>query len=295
MFTDGITTVDLDGPVFVRDLGAGDPILLVHGLGGSMHNWDPIVWELAERHRVIAPDLVGFGLTRPDGRSATVDANRKMLERLIGELDAGPVTVMGNSMGGLISILLASRAPDLVSRLVLVNPAAPLPPSARITPAMISRLVIPTLPGVGPAAFRLWMRTTPPEEQVDDTLRFVTAHPDRVPAEHREIAIQLANRRMDNMDWAPEAFAQAAQSIAKALTNRSAFRATVRHILAPTLLIHGDTDHVVPPPAADFLSSMRPDWTYHVFEDTGHVPMIERTDEFLALVDRWMTTNALAA
>ncbi|NNK92345.1 MAG: alpha/beta hydrolase, partial [Acidimicrobiia bacterium] len=270
-------------------------MLLIHGLGGSLHNWDPVLDQLAASHRVIAPNLVGFGSTEPLGRPATVDANRQMLERLIEHLGVGPVTVMGNSMGGLIAMLLASKAPDLVSGLVLVNPASPLPPRARISPGMIMRLVIPALPVVGPASFRTWMRAVPPEQQVADTLQFVAKYPERLPAEYVEVAVELARQRMDRIDWAPNTFAEAAQSIGRTLTNRSGFKAMVRHIMAPTLLVHGDSDQVVPPLAADYLAEIRTDWTYHVFSDTGHVPMIECPDEFLALVDSWMTANAIAA
>ncbi|MGI9609095.1 MAG: alpha/beta fold hydrolase, partial [Acidimicrobiia bacterium] len=67
--------IDLDGPVHYADYGGdGSPMVLVHGLGGSHLNWLHVAHRLAERHRVVAVDLAGFGLTPPAGRKATVQA-----------------------------------------------------------------------------------------------------------------------------------------------------------------------------------------------------------------------------
>src|ERR1039457_1987529 len=129
--------IDLDGPVHYLDFGGpahGPLIVCVDGLGGSAVNWSAIAPLLTGGYRMLAPDLAGHGLTRSLGRGADVAANRALLHRFIGSVPASPATpaspvspvsparavspviLMGNSMGGMISILEASAAPGAVAR-----------------------------------------------------------------------------------------------------------------------------------------------------------------------------------
>src|ERR1700738_1035107 len=99
---------DIAGPVHWVDFGgpAGvPPSVIVHGLGGSHLNWVRIAGPLAERNRVIAIDLPGFGFSPAAGRRTTIEANRKVLDRFINETLRSPVILMGNSMGGAVTIL----------------------------------------------------------------------------------------------------------------------------------------------------------------------------------------------
>jgi pimeloyl-ACP methyl ester carboxylesterase len=119
-------TVDLGGPVHYVDFGgpAGAPrVVLVHGLGGSHLNWCLLAPRLAQVLRVLAVDLVGFGLTRPEGRAATVHANVALLDRFVAEVAGAPAILVGNSMGGMISILEAAAQPRAVAALALLDPA----------------------------------------------------------------------------------------------------------------------------------------------------------------------------
>src|SRR3954449_1695651 len=106
-------TVDWDGPVHYVDFG-GDPdgpiIVLVHGLGGSHLNWDLLAPLLTSHARVLALDLPGFGRSEPGSRLASVQANVDVLERFLTEVAGGPSVLVGNSMGGMISIFTAARA-----------------------------------------------------------------------------------------------------------------------------------------------------------------------------------------
>ena len=123
---------DLDGPVHWVDFGpttgSGDveaPLVLVHGLGGSHLNWVQVAPALAEIRRVIAIDLAGFGLTPGAGRDLSVRANAALLGRFIREELGGRSVLVGNSMGGMVSLLLAAAEPDVVAGLVLVDPSVP--------------------------------------------------------------------------------------------------------------------------------------------------------------------------
>src|SRR5512140_2959820 len=123
-----LRTVDLDGPVHYADFGGeGRPIVMVHGLGGSHLNWMSVGPALARSARVLAPDLPGFGLSPPGRKGVSMAAARQTLARFIQEVAGGPAVLFGNSMGGLVCALMAGWAPELVTRLVLVNPAQPLP------------------------------------------------------------------------------------------------------------------------------------------------------------------------
>ncbi|MGB7980803.1 MAG: alpha/beta fold hydrolase, partial [Candidatus Nanopelagicales bacterium] len=101
---------DLDGPVHFLDYGGpdGGPLLVcVHGLGGSAINWAAVAPALAGSCRVMALDLAGFGHTRGASRSTSVQANQRLLDRFLTEVAGAPAILVGNSMGGLISILQA--------------------------------------------------------------------------------------------------------------------------------------------------------------------------------------------
>src|SRR3954453_21312372 len=127
--------VDLDGPVHYLDFGgpADGPLLVcVHGLGGSHVNWLAIGPELAKTCRVLALDLAGHGRTPLSGRSPGVHANRRLLHRFVTEVVSGPVILVGNSMGGMISLAEAADAPSEVTGLVLIDPALPLARFAKL-------------------------------------------------------------------------------------------------------------------------------------------------------------------
>jgi len=129
---------DLDGPVhWIEFEGSGAPapetgpdaapIVFVHGLGGSHLNCCLIGPQLAAGRRAVALDLHGFGLTPGTRADSTVQRNTRLLDRFVREVVGRPVILAGNSMGGLISILQASAAPEMVRGLVLLDPALPLP------------------------------------------------------------------------------------------------------------------------------------------------------------------------
>ena len=107
---------DVDGPVHYLDFGGparGPVIVCVHGLSGSVVNWAAIAPLLTNRYRLIAPDLAGHGLTRATGRDTGLFANRALLHRFIESVSARqPGILMGNSMGGMISLMEASASPE---------------------------------------------------------------------------------------------------------------------------------------------------------------------------------------
>lgn len=104
--------------------GVGPPLVLVHGFTGSKENWLPMVAELSRRHRVIVPDLPGWGeSTRLDEADYGIASQSARLGAFLAALDLRGVDLVGHSMGGAISGLLAARDPGRLATLTLMNTA----------------------------------------------------------------------------------------------------------------------------------------------------------------------------
>ena len=281
-------TLDVDGPIHLADFGGTGPtMVLVHGLGGSHANWLAVGAGLAAHARVLAPDLPGFGRTPLAGRSARVRPNVELLDRLLDAVDGGPAVLVGNSMGGLIAMMEAAARPEKVAGLVLVGPAQPRPRGALLDPAVALTFAAYALPGVGERFLRWRAAWLGPERLVRQTLALCCADPTSVPPDVVAAHVALARERQ-RMPWAQPAFLEAARSILAVLARRREVQATIRRITAPTLLVQGSEDRLVPLAASRALAKLRPDWRLAVFERVGHVPQLEAPERFVATVAGWL-------
>lgn len=284
--------IDVDGPVHYQEVGDGGPVLiLVHGIGASYLSWYPVVEALGERHRVLAIDLIGHGFTPPHGRKATVRRNAEILAEFADIMTDHQVILVGNSMGGLVSMLTAVTRPELVAGLILVNPALPIV-SVRSISRERQRLAIPLLPLLGNTAARYYYHERTVEQEVDDTFRLVLSHNANIDPLHRAAAIELARARRE-MEWSIPAFTDSARSIAVELASTRRFRKTLHQISQPTLLMHGTDDQVVHRSSAEWAAAERPDWTFQMIEDMGHTPQVEDPQLFVSLVESWIDSSVL--
>jgi pimeloyl-ACP methyl ester carboxylesterase len=286
-------TLDVDGPINVADFGgSGDVLLLVHGLGGSHLNWLSVAPQLAERHRVYALDLPGFGRSPLAGRRSSIAANVDLLSRLIARLSDGPIVLIGNSMGGLLSIGVAATHPNLVSGLVLVDPAVQAPPSWRPRFDRVTRtfLAAAFIPSWGSRRVGRAVAALGPEQLVYETLRLCSANPSRIEQAVVDAHIALEAERLAQPGW-QESFYAATRSLVRVLALKRQVMRWVRMVVAPTLLLHGDEDRLVRVEAARAVASLRPDWEYHEFAGAGHVPMMEVPGEFLAVTVDWLARH----
>src|SRR5439155_5417597 len=105
--------------------GQGTPVLLLHGLGGGKVSLVPLMPELAERYRVIVPDLPGHGESDKPAADYTPRYYARVARCLLDELGVKSAVVIGNSMGGRIALELALRSSGRVTALGLLGPAVP--------------------------------------------------------------------------------------------------------------------------------------------------------------------------
>jgi pimeloyl-ACP methyl ester carboxylesterase len=288
---------DLDGPVRYVDFGGPDGaplVVCVHGLGGSLVNWMAVAPLLTGACRVIALDLAGHGLSEAKGRGTDVHSNRRLLDRFLREVVRGPVLLMGNSMGGLITLLEGDRSRDLVTGMVLIDPALPRPGLQRPDPMVARAFASYALPVVGERMLRKRNRTLSPERLVADTLALCCVDPSRVPAAVRRESVALVLARKGQA--APEkAFLGAARSLIKLLARPKRYLATIARVSQPTLLIFGADDRLVPLAAGRRAARRRPDWRFEVRAGVGHVPMLEDPQWTAGVVLDWLGADGAGA
>jgi pimeloyl-ACP methyl ester carboxylesterase len=282
-------TLDVNGPIHAVDHGGdGPPMLLVHGLGGSLLNWRDVTAGLGRSHHVWSIDLIGFGRTPRAGREATIPNNHDVVDGVAEQVGGGrPVVLVGNSMGGLISILVASRRPQRVASLVLVDPALPMSRGGRLSLMLAAAFLVIRTPRLGPWLVSEHTRRRGAERLVDDVLKLCTVDVSRISGETREALIEQMRWRQQQ-DEPDRAFLEASSSLVQWLWHRDTLEKHIRRVAAPTLLIHGDHDNLVSLSASTVVAAMRPDWSFRVLANTGHIPQMERPGDFVDLVDGWL-------
>jgi pimeloyl-ACP methyl ester carboxylesterase len=289
--------IDLDGPVHYLDFGgpADAPVVVgVHGLGGSAVNWTAVAPMVTDRCRLLAPDLAGHGLTRPMGRGTAVAANRALLHRFVESIASGPVILMGNSMGGMISLLEAASAPARVAGLILVDAALPMVP-ALPDPTVAALFAAYATPLLGGMVMDRRRRLSP-EALVAATLSLCCVDVSRVPADVIAQHVAVARRRVEFTD-VDRAFLAAARSVvatAGYLGGRP-YRRAIRSIAAPVLLLHGARDRLVPLAAARAAARRNPSWSLVVLPDVGHVPQLEAPRVTATAILDWLDSAGRSA
>jgi pimeloyl-ACP methyl ester carboxylesterase len=249
---------------------------------------------LRDRCRLLAPDLAGHGLTESLGRSTSVPANRLLLHRFLETVPGSPVILLGNSMGGMLALLEAGLKPESTAGLVLLDAASPFLPAVP-HPAVAAVFAAYATPLLGRAIMAARRRTMTPEAAVGMILRLCCADPSRVAPDVVEEHVVLARRRNEFAD-ADRDFLRAARSVAATANGlpKSAYRAAIRAIRAPALLIHGDQDRLIPVSASRALAQQHSDWQLVVMPGIGHVPQLEAPDLTAKAILRWFDSSSEA-
>jgi len=288
-------TVDVAGPVLVAEWGEGvATFVLVHGLAGSHLNWMTIAPRLAERGRVLAPDLPGFGGSPAGGRPVSLAAERALLHRLLRLLTTGPVILVGSSMGGLIALAEAGLHPERVAGLVLADPAVPVLWRSLPSRVVAGVFAAYTVPPLGRRLVQRYLDRNQVERVVDGAFALCTAHPERVPGGVGQAHIDLQRERQRHRPENDRAFVDAARSIVTTYLLRRPANRLVGRVTTPTLVIHGEKVALVRVETARQLALGRPDWEVRILEDAGHLPMLEAPERFLAALESWLDRRGLA-
>ncbi len=259
--------------------GPREPALMVHGLGGSSLNWTDLMGLLGDRLASKAIDLPGFGFSPGAAdHDYSVEGLAAAVIAFLEADDRGPVHLFGNSLGGLVSTVVAAERPDLVRSLVLVSPALPsLRPGRWRTQVMIL-----AAPVIGPFVSERLARL-PVEKRVDGLFDLVFADPSRVSADRRSEAAAEIERRA-SLPYAVEAMAASSRGIVKTYLAAYLSRGTdsvwakAATITAPTLLFYGREDRLVAHQVGPKAASTFPDATLVMLPSTGHVAQLEHPD-----------------
>jgi pimeloyl-ACP methyl ester carboxylesterase len=248
---------------------AAPPALLLHGSGPGVTataNWRAIIPALSGSRRVIAPDQLGFGGTatgerRTYGRTAWTDHALALIDTL----GTGTVDIIGNSMGGAIALSIAAARPEAVRRLVLMG----------------SMGVAMALP---PGLDQVW-GYTPGMEQMRRVIGLFAHNRDLITDELVELRYRASLDPPVRDSWAAM-FPRPRQRWVDDLALSGAELAAIG---APVLLVHGRDDRVVPWRSSSAqLLELLPDARLHVLSGCGHWTMIERTADFLAVVQPFL-------
>jgi pimeloyl-ACP methyl ester carboxylesterase len=254
----------------------GPTAVYVHGLGGSATNWTDLAGQLAGFTQGLSLDLPGFGRTEPPGGfDYSIPAHADAVARFIRGLGVGPVHLLGNSMGGAISMNVAADHPDVVRTLTLVSPAVPdlRPSTSRISDA---RLIIAYLPLIG-AAVRRRISADPLDRRVERLMNLVFAETDRIPQSRKDqAAAELVER--ERLVWAVPALAQSTIGLFRSwlVPKAKSMWTLAPRITAPTLVVWGAADKLVTVRKAPRLARVIPRARLLVLPRTGHVAQMER-------------------
>ena len=239
-------------PVLVG--GAGDPLLVLHGAGGN-RGWLRWMDAVAERHTIYAPTHPGFGRSDAADWMEGIDDLARFYLWLLDVIGLRRVHLLGHSIGGWIAAEMATMCPHVIDRLVLVAPTGLKPEVGEI----------------------LDIFYYPPEEIFPRTVFDAATIPERErlfgrPPTPEEAEIALRNREMTaRLTWKPYMFNPRLPHFLPRVT-------------APTLLVWGREDGIVPVICGEQYRRLLPDATLRVLERCGHLPLIERPDEFAGLV-----------
>jgi pimeloyl-ACP methyl ester carboxylesterase len=251
------------------DTGQGPAVLLLHGIGCSALEWRHNVAALAQRHRVLVPDLLGFGLSdKPAGAHYSLRQLGQFALDFMAALGVARAHVAGNSLGGRLALECARIAPQAVASLLLVDPAG----IARRGALLEFRLA--TLPGLG----ELFTRPSTAGTRMLWRKAFAAPGPFVTP---EMVATKVALARLPG---AQQAFLQTLRGFLRADGFRpesvADLQAALPTLAAPTLVLWGAQDRFVDPAHAEVLRQGLPNVEVQVWERCGHAPQIECAQRF---------------
>ncbi len=249
-----------------RAEGSGPPLVLIHGIGASLEYWNWTIPALRDHYTTIAFDFPGFGQSDPIEWANTPNGAAKAVLEFMDALGIRTAVLVGSSLGGGIATMVAGSAPERVTALALAAPAGfgvGLNPLMRVS----------TLPWLGEALLALAARNP------YLALRDVFADQRRIPNGLIEIFRRDAARPVTGHTYL--------KTLRAAVTLRgirpeivASVHTAAAQISAPTLIVWGTKDRIIPSDQAPVAARTIPGARLHMMTGIGHVPYLEAPDAF---------------
>ncbi len=275
-----LKSLELHGDrVAYRDAGAGEAVLLIHGMAGSSTTWRSVMPQLSKKFRVVAPDLLGHGESAKPRGDYSLGAFAVWLRDFLDELGISQATVVGHSLGGGVAMQFVYQHPDYCKRLVLIGSGG-LGPDVGMTLRLLSapgaELLLPViaprpvltvgnklrswLGGAGihsPRGAELWsayssLSDRPTRQSFLRTLRSVV--------DYRGQAVSALNRLQLRADL-------------------------------PVMAIWGERDGIIPVDHAYAAQAARADSRLEVLSGVGHFPQVEAPTQVVDLIEDFISTG----
>ncbi|MBI2071380.1 MAG: alpha/beta hydrolase [Elusimicrobia bacterium] len=242
--------------------GSGEPVLLLHGMAASSYSWRHLLPALAGRFRVYAPDFPGFGRSgKPANFDYSVFGYQKFLLAYMDEMGLDKAHLIGNSMGGMVSLLTAIEQPERIKKLVLI--AAPAYPDSM--PVSIKAMCFNPLASFLRKNLGRW------------SVELITR---RLFVDHRLITKELVDEYAAPLET-PEgrrAIIKLARNMAKVTAHAKKYQPLFKKTPHETLIICGDKDALVSLASARRLSREMPNAKFLPIASCGHGPQEEKPD-----------------
>jgi pimeloyl-ACP methyl ester carboxylesterase len=252
----------------IRYLEAGDAakpkIILLHGLGGNAENWQFNVQALAANYHVFAPDQIGFGKSEKALLKYRVATYVDFLDKFMAELKIEKASLVGNSMGGWISGLMAIKYPTRVEKIVLADAAGIIPANVNID--------------------SIYQLNNSTRDEVRANMKRLFATP---ALQNNEALVDqfLTQRVAANDGYTINSLIESIRRKEDYLNDR------LGEIKKPTLIIWGRQDGIVPVADADVFNKGIAGSQLIIFENCGHAPMIEKALDFNREVLKFLGGN----
>jgi pimeloyl-ACP methyl ester carboxylesterase len=257
----GLRTFYLEG-------GEGPPVVLLHGLGATNASLIPTLWDLARDHRVVVPDLPGFGESAKPIRAYRAAFFARWLRAFLDEVGIDRADLVGNSLGGRVALEMGLEAPERLGKMVLLTPSPAF--IRRREFVRIVRLLRPEL-AVLPVPLL--------HRYVVSGIKFLFSKPDRLPDEWYAAAadefIRIFRTRRGRIAF----FSAARQIYLEEPYGDRGFWDRLPQLRIPALFVWGERDRLVPSRFERHVQRAVPTATSVVLPDCGHVPQYELPEE----------------
>lgn len=248
-------TIHEEGEFQYIDEGQGETLLLLHGLFGALSNWDDVINGFKDEYRVIIPLMPIYEMPL---RQAGIDGLTKFIERFVEAKKLDKFSLIGNSLGGHISLVYTLKHPDQVTRLILTGSSG-----------LYENSMGSSFPKRGNYDF------------VQEKVGYTFYDPKIATKELVDHVFEVTKSNLKCLRIV---------AIAKSAQRHNMSEEVVK-IKAPTLLVWGLNDTITPPFVAHEFNRLIPNTTLRFIDKCCHAPMMERADKFNVILKEFLKNN----